>query len=207
MQALQFRFPVGSTSKSVLVWIGDPGSIVSVQLGKPGLSNDGSSIFAAYIKLGTVLSTAIPIVDLGAYDSPYTAGGWFEMDSAGAVGWYRFDLPDAMLSTVGFVGLRLFGNDENQNVVDWNGTIEVYDPAMTLTSAYDFAKGTAAMAEAYAANGVAPTPVQALFAIHQMLMQFSISGTNITVKKLNNSTTAFIVGTDSATAPTSAART
>ena len=76
-----------------------------------------------------------------------------------------------------------------------------------LTSSYDFAKGTAAMTEAYAANGAAPTPVQALFAIHQMLMDFGISGTALTVKKLDNSTTAFVVTLDSATTPTAAART
>lgn len=79
--------------------------------------------------------------------------------------------------------------------------------AMTLTSAYDFAKGSVAMAEAYAANGAAPSPIQALYAIHQMLMQFSIAGTNITVKKLNNSTTAFVVSLDDSASPTEAART
>ena len=79
--------------------------------------------------------------------------------------------------------------------------------AMTLTSAYDFAKGTVAMTEAYAANGAAPTPVQAFYAIHQMLMQFSIASTTITVKKLDNSTTAFSVTLNDATTPTSAVRT
>lgn len=76
-----------------------------------------------------------------------------------------------------------------------------------LTSAYDFAKGTAAMTESYAANAAAPTPVQAIFAIHQMLMDFGISSTNYTVKKLDNSTTAFVVVLDSATTPTAASRT
>ncbi len=79
--------------------------------------------------------------------------------------------------------------------------------AMTLTSAYDFAKGTTATTESYAANGVAPTPVQMLYAIHQMLMDFGISGTALTVKKLNNSTTAFVVTLNDATSPTAAART
>ncbi len=91
-----------------------------------------------------------------------------------------------------------------------------YDPAktaaqagdaMTLTSAYDFAKGTTAMTESYAANGVAPSPVQALYAIQQYLMDFSISSTNYTVKKLNNSTTAYVVTLNDATSPTAAART
>jgi len=78
--------------------------------------------------------------------------------------------------------------------------------AMTLTGAYDFAKGTSAMTESYAANGAAPTPVQAIMGIHQMLMQFAISGTTLTVKKLDNSTTAFEVTLDDATSPSGAER-
>jgi hypothetical protein len=85
--------------------------------------------------------------------------------------------------------------------------IPIVGSAMTLTTAYDFAKGTAAMTEAYAANGAAPTPVQAIFAMHQMLMDFTIAGTTYTVKQLNNTTTAFVVTLDSATTPTAAART
>ena len=75
-----------------------------------------------------------------------------------------------------------------------------------LTSAYDFAKGTVAMTEAYAANAAAPTPVQALFAIHQMLQQFGISGTTYTVRKLDDTATAFVVTLDDATSPTDAKR-
>lgn len=78
--------------------------------------------------------------------------------------------------------------------------------AMTLSAAYDFAKGTAAMVEAYAANGVAPTPIQALFAVHQMLQSFAISGASLAVKKLDNSTTAFIVTLNDSSNPTGAAR-
>ncbi|TXH99562.1 MAG: hypothetical protein E6Q76_19635 [Rhizobium sp.] len=76
----------------------------------------------------------------------------------------------------------------------------------SLTSAYDFAKGTAAVTESYAANGAAPTPVQALLAIHQMLMGFTISGTSYTVKQLDGSTTAFVVTLNDGTSPTGAAR-
>ncbi|MGE5165132.1 MAG: hypothetical protein ACM3IH_14060 [Sphingobacteriales bacterium] len=78
--------------------------------------------------------------------------------------------------------------------------------AMTLTAAYDFAKGTAAMTESYALNGVAPTPIQAIYAMHQTLMDFSISGTLNTVKKLDNATTAFTITLNDATAPTAASR-
>ena len=65
---------------------------------------------------------------------------------------------------------------------------------------------TTQMTEAYAANGVAPTMAESLFAIHQMLMDFSIGGTSYTVKKLDSTTTAFVVTLDSATNPTGATR-
>lgn len=65
---------------------------------------------------------------------------------------------------------------------------------------------TTQMTESYAANGVAPTLAQAQFAVHQMLMQFGISGTSLTVRKLDNTTTAFIVTLDDATSPTDAKR-
>lgn len=66
---------------------------------------------------------------------------------------------------------------------------------------------TTALTESYASNGAAPTLAQAVFAVHQMLMQFVISSTSYTVKKLDNTATAFIVTLDSATVPTGAART
>lgn len=66
---------------------------------------------------------------------------------------------------------------------------------------------TTQMTESYAANGAAPTLAQAQFAVHQMLMQFGIAGTSITVKQLDNSSTAFIVTLDDDTNPTSAERT
>jgi hypothetical protein len=65
---------------------------------------------------------------------------------------------------------------------------------------------TTAMTESYNADGSPPTPAQALFFIMQRLSEFSISGTQITVKKLNGSTTAFVLTMDAATSPTSSTR-
>ena len=65
---------------------------------------------------------------------------------------------------------------------------------------------TQQLTEAYAANGVVPTTTQAIMAIHQMLMQHGAAGTDITVKKLDNATTAFTVTLDDANNPTSAER-
>lgn len=86
--------------------------------------------------------------------------------------------------------------------------LNAYDPPTKAeTDAAALAAFTTQMTEAYAANGVAPTPAQALFAIHQYLMQFGIATTNYTVKKLDNSTTAFVVTLNDATTPTGATRT
>ncbi len=84
------------------------------------------------------------------------------------------------------------------------GTVAGVTPS---TAAQVAAVLTTALADVYAANGVAPTLQQAIMAIHQMLMDFAISSTSYTVKKLDNSATAFVVTLDSATTPTSAVRT
>lgn len=65
---------------------------------------------------------------------------------------------------------------------------------------------TTQMTEAYAADGVAPTPAQALFLIMQRLTEFSIASTTITIKKLDGSTTAATLTLDSSSAPTSSTR-
>lgn len=65
---------------------------------------------------------------------------------------------------------------------------------------------TTAMTESYAANGVAPTPAQALFAIQQSVIEFSIAGVTLTVKKVDHSTDALTCTLNSATDPTSRTR-
>ena len=65
---------------------------------------------------------------------------------------------------------------------------------------------TTAMTEAYAADGVAPTLAQAIFLIQQTIGEFAISGTTITAKKLDGSTTAATYTLDDGTSPTSRTR-
>lgn len=65
---------------------------------------------------------------------------------------------------------------------------------------------TTQMTEAYAADGTSPTLAQALFNIQQTLGDFSITGTTITVKKLDGATTAMTYTLDDATTPTSRTR-
>ena len=65
---------------------------------------------------------------------------------------------------------------------------------------------TRQLTESYAADGAAPTVAQALMQIQQMLTEFSISSTTMTVKKLDGTTSAFTLTLNSASAPTSLTR-
>jgi hypothetical protein len=65
---------------------------------------------------------------------------------------------------------------------------------------------TTTLTEAYATDGSAFTPAQGLFMIWSALSEFAISGTTITAKKLDGSTTSMTFTLDSSTAPTSRTR-
>jgi hypothetical protein len=65
---------------------------------------------------------------------------------------------------------------------------------------------TRQLTEAYAADGVAPTVAQALMLIQQSIGDFSISGTTLTVKKLDGTTTAATYTLDDANNPVSRTR-
>ncbi len=76
----------------------------------------------------------------------------------------------------------------------------------TALADYGALKGGTAMTESYAADGAAMTPEQALYMIWAMLSEKSISGTTLTVKKLDGSTTAMQFTLDDGTSPTSITR-
>ncbi len=89
-------------------------------------------------------------------------------------------------------------------LTDTGTTIPAQISALNDVSVADIL--TSQMTEAYAADGTAPTLAQALFLIQQMLGDFSISGTTLTVKKLDGSTTAATFTLDDGTTPTSLTR-
>jgi len=65
---------------------------------------------------------------------------------------------------------------------------------------------TTAMTESYNADGAAPTLAQAMFVTMQRLTEFAISGTTISVKGLDGTTTKYTLTLDDATSPTSTTR-
>ena len=63
-----------------------------------------------------------------------------------------------------------------------------------------------ALTEAYAADGAAATPAQLLYMILQTVAEFGISGTTLTVKKLDGATTAMVFTLSDAINPVSRTR-
>lgn len=89
------------------------------------------------------------------------------------------------------------------------GSANLDDQLAALPTAAENAAAvlTTAMTESYAADGAAPTLTQVTLAIQQVLLDFAISGTSLTVRKLDGATTAFTVTLNDAVSPTAAART
>lgn len=90
-------------------------------------------------------------------------------------------------------------------LVDTGTTLPAQITALNDISVADVL--TTQMTQSYAADGVAPTLTQALFLIQQILGDFAISGTTLTVREIDGATTAAIFTLDSATVPTSLTRT
>jgi len=120
------------------------------------------------------------------------------------------------ITATGAAGID-WGNVENKTTAnDLSGTdIQLVDTTTTNTdmrgtnSASTLTAGdilTTALTESYAADTVAPTLSQAIYLIQQTIQEFAITGTTITVKKLDGSTTAATYTLDDATSPTSRTR-
>ena len=189
----------GSTDVTITVFALDR----LTNLGKTGLV--AASLNAYFSRVETdndVTATAITESDLSALTDAHSDGGWYEIDSTNMKGHYRFDLPDAVCASGAVEAVVSIQDAGDNNFIIMPTKIELRADPISVADIL-----TTQMTESYATNGTAPTLAQSQFAIHQMLMQFAISGTSYTVKKLDNSTTAFVVTLDDATTPTSAVRT
>lgn len=187
-----------STSKTIYIFIPDSSSTTGA--GLTGLVYNSAAFTCYYVrnKAATVSVTLATQTVTGAYSS----GGFVEVDATNAPGIYRFDPPNAALATgVDDVTFHFKGAT---NMAPTPVLIELVDP-FVLGSDGKVMLSTDSMTEAYPVDGQAgvSTPA-ALYAILQVLTEFSRSGTTITVKKRDGTTTAFTLTLDSSTTPTSA---
>jgi len=90
----------------------------------------------------------------------------------------------------------------------WGDGYTFFDaPTSMLTTADLAAMGNFQMAEAYAADGVAPSRDQMQFMLWAALSQFVIQGTNINAKRLDGTTNAMVFKMDNPNNPTQRIRT
>lgn len=180
-----------------------------------------------YRRDGAVV-TSITEATLSALTDAHSDGGFLHVSN----GRYRLDVPDAAFA-VGVSQVTVGGTVTGMVVLPVTIQLVDFDPddsvRMGMTSlpnaVADAAGGlpisdaggldmdglaasvfTTQITESYNADGVAPTPAQALYFIQQMLSEMAISGKTMTIKKLDGSTTAFTLTLNSATTPTSITR-
>jgi hypothetical protein len=156
--------------------------------------------YAVALSAGTVDGVSVAGAVVGHFSiearsalRPLVAGLPLDVSVSGAVG----SVTGAVGSVTGAVG-------------SVTGAVGSVTADVTLAAAEENAIADAVRArqltEGYAADGVAPTLQQALFMIQQMLTEMSISGTTMTVKKIDGATTAATFTLDDATTPTSITR-
>lgn len=88
----------GSTSQSVNVFIQDSSSITGA--GKTGLVFNTSGLTAYYSHSGAnATGIAITLANLASVNTGWVSGGFTQLDVTNMPGWYRFDIPNAVLAT------------------------------------------------------------------------------------------------------------
>jgi hypothetical protein len=181
---------VGQTSNILAVWIEDSASAGS---GKTTLAFNSGSLTCYYKRdVGTAsVAVSLATMTLGTFAS----GGFKEIDATNMPGWYEFCPPDAALAS-----------GAKSVTFHFNGAAGMFDAVLEIDLNLCEVVTTEALTEAYAADGAAGTLAQMLYLMQQGLVEFSVSGTTITIKKLDGSTTAATCTMDSATAPTSRTR-
>lgn len=116
----------------------------------------------------------------------------------------NIDNCDAPISTVDTVvdGIQT----DLSNATDGLGAIKTAVDAIPTSNPSVADILTTQMTESYAADGTAPTLAQALFLIQQQLGDFAISGTTLTVRKVDGATTAATFTLNDGTNPTGITR-
>jgi hypothetical protein len=86
----------GATSQSINVFLQDSTSTTGA--GKTGLVFNTSGL-TAYYAFPKTASVQITLATLAAITTAYSSGGFKEVDSTNMPGWYRLDLPNAMIAS------------------------------------------------------------------------------------------------------------
>ncbi len=208
-----YAYKLGQGSVIIQVKLNDSSTTIADNKGKTGLTSTSTGLIISTIcdsessatTYGQGAGTIESITTNGTYAAPTATKCRFkEIDATNFPGWYEIQIADARhatanAKTIGICIPAVSGlNLAQTDLVIPLQAINPYSIAELFTSQ---------MTESYAADGTAPTPAQALFALLSVLMEQSISGTTVTWKKLDGSTTSMTGTLNSASTPTSITRT
>lgn len=186
-------------------------STVSTGAGKTGLTFSSSGLIistitdvdataTAYTQAGSTIET---ITTLGTFAAPTATKCRFkEVDATNHPGIYEIQIADARFAIANAKSI----------IVSWSGVTglaqgDIHIPLQVLDPYNISSLFTTAGTESYAADGSPPTPYQFLCMIWAILAEQNYSGSTLTVKKLDGSTTAMTMTLNAATGATAVTRT
>lgn len=220
MAPVLIRFDCRPLPADVRQFGGTAGTFAS---GRPEVNTThaaGTAWGSGAITAATIAPSAFD--DKGNWLKPTVAGRTLDVSAGGEAGidWANVGSPTTVLgltgttisssqvvaSVTGAVGsvTSLAANSVNASALAADAVTEIQSGLATTTQLN--ALLTTAMTESYSTDGSAPTPAQALMMILQVCTEKAVSGTTMTVKKLDGSTTAFTLTLNDATNPTSLTR-
>jgi hypothetical protein len=195
----------GATSQSIdLSLVQNAGSTAA---GDPvlGLAYNTSGLVAYYQINATGTLTSISLATqtvAGAYSS----AGFVLRNNTNAPGQYRFDIPNAVLASVGYATVTFSGAPAGTS-----GNMEVHTLHIMVTAVDLYAAGggilSTQLANAVNTNGTMPTLQQAIYLALQILESLAISGTTGAVKGIDGVTQIATLTYNAATGATNVNRT
>jgi hypothetical protein len=133
-----------------------------------------------------------------------------ETDSSNMAGVYELLLDEDMTIGAGNDTEEMAFHITHAGMAPVTRTIELYRALNDLSAAQVNAEVdtafTTIMADSVPADGTIPTREQALYMINQFLLERAVSGTTVTVKKVDGSTSLLTLNLDDGTTPTSITR-
>jgi len=118
----------GATNQTVEVFFRD----ATTGLGKLGLVFNSAGLGILYYRPGAATATAITLADLAGLNAAHADGGFLEIGG----GWYRLDLPDAVVAT-GVDRVRLQGSATGAVMTPFSIVLTDYDPIAVGASPAD----------------------------------------------------------------------
>ena len=186
---------IGTTDYSGFVFIPDPASTDGS--GKTGLV--AANLTVSYARMETdndavVTDVTSSLNDLGALTTAHTDWGIKEISSTLAPGLYRIDFADAVFASGAWTAVVY--------VMITTSAAAASPMQFTLVSN----ELETALPDSVPADGSLPTPKQALYMLVQFLTERSVSGTTLTVRKVDGSTPLMTFTLSDATNPVSITR-